>query len=97
MRYTEDKTMSEYIDKLQALRNSPEGMDSAVSESMQMAILQAIFGATGDSKYVPVFSALQTMEEANRTWEKTTARLLQYYSTEKALERNSLSEPKLGQ
>lgn len=84
MRYSSVKTMSEYIDEMEAIFNRLAAMESAVVETMQMAIFLSSFGNPDASPYGGVISALQTMVDENLTWETATARILQEYSSRHA-------------
>lgn len=96
-RFKDGATMSVHIDGLESLFNRLEGIDSAVDESMQVAILLASFGSTQESPYSAVVTALQTIKEEDLTWEKATARLPQEYDTHQALVKDSKSGGSLSQ
>ena len=66
--YTDYVTMSADIDILETLFNRFEGMDSPVSESMQVATLLASFGSTQESPYGAVVTALLTMKDEDLSW-----------------------------
>ena len=84
MKYSEEKSMSEYIDGMESLLNRLESMDCSLPASMQVAILLASFGNTETSPHGPVVSALQTLSDSDLTWENATARLLQEYESREA-------------
>lgn len=85
MSYSDEHTMSEYIDGLESIFNRLEVMDSSVSDYMQVTILLARFGSKHESPYGVVVTALQTMSDDDLTWERAASRLLQEYSTINAL------------
>ena len=70
------QVMSDYIDTFEEVFNRLAGMDSAVNEDMQVAMLLASFGDKARSPYGHVISSMQTVD-VNLTWEIVTSRLLQ--------------------
>lgn len=72
-------------------------MNSAVDESIQVAILLASFRSTQESPYSAAETALQTTEDEDLIWEKAISRLLQEYDTRQAHLKDSNNSGSLSQ
>ncbi|CAN8068203.1 unnamed protein product [Agarophyton chilense] len=90
MKYVPGKTMSEFVDEFESFFNRLKGMCSPVEDSMQVAILLSSFGNMDETVYGAVISALQSMPDAELTWERATARLLQEFESQGAYEESML-------
>lgn len=68
--------MSDYIDAFEEIFNRLEGMQSAIAEDMQVAMLLASFG---DKNKSPFGHAIYSLRSGSETpsWETVTAKLLQ--------------------
>ena len=81
MHFTGSKSMSEFVDEMEAIFNRLESMQCEVQETMKVAILLSSFGDKGTSPYGPVVSALETLSDDKLTWDSATSRLLQEYDS----------------
>lgn len=66
MHFVNTKSMSEYIDELEAILHTLEGMECEVQETMKVAKLLESLGNKSESPYGAVNSAFQTLSEENR-------------------------------
>lgn len=73
-----NQPMGDYVDGFEEVYNRLDGMQSTISDEMQIAMFLASFGDLNKSSFGYIISSLQVMQE-NLSWETVTARLLQAY------------------
>ena len=78
-----NEDMSDYVDSFESIFERLDGMEAAVSEDMQVAILLA--SLTSNKEYDNTVAALKTLSRENLTWDAVTSRLIEEHRAKKSL------------
>ena len=70
--------MGDHVDSFEEIFNRLAGMDSTVSEELQVSIFLSSFGDLNQSRFGHAISSLQNIQDSF-SWETATSRLLQSY------------------